>query len=75
MRPIHLLAVLPFIGMLIGPILHNKMYPLIMGMPFSLGWITAWVILTAIIMAIIYHFDPANAEDDHEEPTPKGPTS
>ncbi|MGH7190693.1 MAG: DUF3311 domain-containing protein [Acetobacteraceae bacterium] len=51
------------------------MYPLIMGMPFSLGWITAWVILTAIIMAIIYHFDPANAEDDHEEPTPKGPTS
>lgn len=58
------LAIIPFIGMLIGPILHNKVHPLILGMPFPLGWITVWVVLTAVIMAIVYAIDPANRAED-----------
>ena len=60
---IHWLAVIPFIGMLIGPAVHNEVDPLILGMPFPLGWIAVWVVLTAIIMAVIYLIDPANRED------------
>jgi hypothetical protein len=63
MKPIHWLAVIPFIGMLIGPVVHNEVDPLILGMPFPLGWIAVWVVLTAIIMAVIYLIDPANRED------------
>ncbi len=63
MRLIHWLAVIPFIGMLIGPAVHNEVDPLILGMPFPLGWIAVWVVLTAIIMAVIYLIDPANRED------------
>jgi hypothetical protein len=37
--------------------------PLILGMPFPLGWVTVWVVLTAIIMAIVYMLDPANRDD------------
>ena len=51
MKPIHWLAVIPFIGMLIGPAVHNEVDPFILGMPFPLGWISVWVVLTAIIMA------------------------
>lgn len=58
------LAIIPFIGMLIGPILHNKVHPLILGMPFPLGWITVWVVLTAVIMGIVYAIDPANRAED-----------
>jgi Protein of unknown function (DUF3311) len=60
MKLIHWLAVIPFVGMLGGPIVHNEVYPLILGMPFPLGWVTVWVVLTAIIMAIVYTLDPAN---------------
>nr|WP_295745859.1 DUF3311 domain-containing protein [uncultured Acidocella sp.] len=50
-----LLAVIPFIGMLIGPVVHNSVTPYILGMPFSLGWIVLWVFLTSGIMALIHH--------------------
>lgn len=63
MRLIRWLAAVPFVGMLIGPIVHNEVQPLILGMPFPLGWLTVWVVLSAVIMAIIYKLDPANRED------------
>lgn len=66
MKPIHFLAIVPFIGILIGPIVHNQVHPFILGMPFPLGWITVWVILTAIIMGLLYLLDPVNKQ----EPTP-----
>jgi Protein of unknown function (DUF3311) len=63
MKTIHWLAVIPFIGMLAGPAVHNEIDPFILGMPFPLGWISVWVVLTAIIMAVVYLIDPANRED------------
>jgi hypothetical protein len=32
-------------------------------MPFPLGWISVWVVLTSIIMGVVYLIDPANRED------------
>ncbi len=66
MRPIHWLAVIPFIGLLIGPVVHNSLHPFILGMPFPLGWITVWIVLTAILMAILYALDPANRPEQRE---------
>jgi predicted membrane protein len=43
------LAVLPFIGILLG-------------MPFVLAWIVLWVILISVIMAVIYRLDPTNRQ-------------
>jgi hypothetical protein len=63
MKLIHWLAVIPFIGMLVGPAAHNEIDPFILAMPFPLGWISVWVVLTAIIMAVVYLIDPANRED------------
>jgi hypothetical protein len=63
MKLIHWLALLPFVGMLIGPVVHNQVDPFILGMPFPLGWITVWVVLTAAIMAVVYALDPANRKN------------
>jgi Protein of unknown function (DUF3311) len=65
-RPIYWLAVIPYIGILLGPMVHNEMYPLILGMPFPLGWITIWVPITAILMWIVYTLDPATKEGDDQ---------
>ena len=56
------LAVLPFLGILVGVPLLNRVEPLVMGMPLILAWIVLWVVLTAVIMAIIYCCDPANRD-------------
>jgi hypothetical protein len=56
------LAIVPFIGILIGTAFVNQVEPLIFGLPFVLAWIVGWVILGAAILAVIYAFDPANAD-------------
>ncbi|HEY1856334.1 DUF3311 domain-containing protein [Acidocella sp.] len=58
MKHIRWLAVVPFIGMFVGPILHNSATPFILGLPFVLAWIVIWVLLTSAIMAVIYWLDP-----------------
>jgi len=60
---VRLLALLPFVAMLIGPFFLNRVEPTIFGMPFLLVWFVAWIVLSAAIMAVIYRFDPARHED------------
>ena len=62
MRFVKFLAVLPFLGILVGVPLLNRVEPLVLGMPLVLAWIVLWVVLTAVIMAIIYRCDPANRD-------------
>jgi hypothetical protein len=62
MRFLRWLAVLPFLGMLIGPFFVNRATPLVLGMPLLLAWIVLWVLLTSAVMAVIYVNDPANRD-------------
>jgi len=64
MKEMRWLAVLPFLGILVGTAFVNQVEPLVFGMPLVLAWLVGWVILGAAIIAIIYAFDPANAEAD-----------
>lgn len=63
MKLIHLLAALPFFGILVGVAFANRVEPFVLGMPFILFWIVMWVLLTSVIMGIVYRIDPANRED------------
>ncbi|SDI66030.1 Protein of unknown function [Paraburkholderia steynii] len=62
-----LLAVLPFIGILLGVPFVNRVEPLVLGMPFVLAWIVMWVVLSSIIMGIIYRLDPVNRQTPSAE--------
>ncbi len=64
MRPIYLLGVVPFIGLLGGILFANRVTPFVFGLPFILFWIVLWVVLTAGIMWTIYTLDPVNREGD-----------
>lgn len=57
---LRLLAVLPFVGILLGVPFVNRVEPLVMGMPLVLAWIVFWVVMSAVIMAVIYKLDPTN---------------
>ena len=59
MKHIGFLAILPILGLLLGPVIHNSSTPFILGMPFLLGWMVIWVVLVSVVMAIIYALDPA----------------
>jgi hypothetical protein len=56
------LAVLPFLGILVGTPFFNRVEPLILGLPLILAWIILWILLTAAIMALIYITDPTDRD-------------
>jgi len=58
MKGIGWLAVVPFVGMFAGPVLHNSVTPFVLGMPFILAWIVLWVLISSAVMALIYWLDP-----------------
>jgi hypothetical protein len=64
MRPLYLLAVLPFLGLLGGIPFVNRVTPFVLGLPFILFWIVVWVVLTSVIMWVIYSLDPVNREGE-----------
>lgn len=53
------LALVPAIGMLGGVPFANRVTPYVFGLPFLLFWVTAWVVMTTVIMGLIYALDRA----------------
>ncbi len=60
MHPSYWLAVIPFLALLGGPILANRVTPFVFGMPLLLAWIVISILVTSAVMAIIYRLDPVN---------------
>jgi hypothetical protein len=56
-RPYHWVAVLPTIGLLGGVPFANHVDAYVLGLPFLLFWIVAWVLATSCIMGIIWTLD------------------
>jgi Protein of unknown function (DUF3311) len=54
------LALLPFLGFLVGAIYFNQVTPLVIGFPRLLAWLVLWILLTSLIMSAIYYLDPEN---------------
>jgi len=56
-RLYHWLALIPPLGMLIGVPFANRVHTLVLGWPFLLTWIVAWVLLAAACMGFLYKLD------------------
>lgn len=67
MRPVSWLALLPFLGMLVGPFFLNRVEPYVLGMPFLLAWLVGCTLATSVIMAVIYLTDPDNCASGEDK--------
>jgi hypothetical protein len=57
MKPQHALSALPLAGILVGIFFANRTEPYVLGLPFALFWLLAWVVLAAAIMALVHRLD------------------
>ena len=64
LRPYHILAVVPTIGLLGGVPWANRVEPYILGLPFLLFWVVMWVLATSAIMALITMLDARHDDAD-----------
>ena len=59
----HVLAAIPFIGVLVGMFFANSVEPYVLGLPFAMFWVVMWVVLAAVLMAIVYRLDERERGD------------
>jgi hypothetical protein len=53
----HVLAAIPFVGVLVGIFFANRVEPYVLGLPFAMFWVVMWVVLASAIMAVVYRLD------------------
>lgn len=63
MKKIHILALIPVLCLVVGPIFANSVTPYVLGMPFLLFWVLLSVFITSFVWGLCTCFDPANKED------------
>jgi Protein of unknown function (DUF3311) len=52
-----LLGLIPFVGMCLSVPAWDRVYPMILGMPFNLFWLLAWIVLTSVCMWGAYRLE------------------
>ena len=63
-----LLGAVPFITLVFSLPLVNRIYPIILGLPFILFWILCWVMLTPFILFLAYRLEKKlNPPEEGEE--------
>jgi hypothetical protein len=60
------LASIPFVAMCFTVPLWDRVYPMLLGLPFNLFWLVAWVMLSIVCLAIAYRLE--RARDRADEP-------
>lgn len=63
----HALAAVPFAGILVGMFFANRVEPYVLGLPFAFFWVVAWVVVAAILMAIVHRLDSREREREGGE--------
>lgn len=54
------LAILPFLGMCFSVPLWDRVYPLVLGIPFNMAWLIAWIPLTSLCLWGAYRLGKAS---------------
>lgn len=62
-----ILGAIPFVTMVFALPLVNRIEPIILGMPFLLFWLLAWVVLTPVILAVAYKLEKKYNPPEEEE--------
>jgi hypothetical protein len=58
--PYRWLALLPTVGLLGGVPFANRVHPFVLGLPFLLFYIVAWVVATSALVGVVWSLDRAN---------------
>ena len=56
-----LLALIPFTAMCFSVPLWDRVTPMVLGLPFNLFWLTAWIVLSPLCMWGAYRLERARA--------------
>ena len=51
------LALIPFLAMCFSVSAWDRVYPMILGLPFNFFWLLSWIVLTSVCMWGVYSLE------------------
>jgi len=63
-----LLGLIPFVATCFSVSLWDRIYPMVLGLPFNVFWLVLWLFLTPLIMWGAYRLESRRASDHEDEP-------
>jgi Protein of unknown function (DUF3311) len=58
------LALIPFVAMCFSVPLWDRIYPMLLGLPFNLFWLISWIVLSSLCMWAAYRLEAARERRD-----------
>lgn len=58
-----LFGFVPFVGICFAVPLWDRIYPMVLGLPFNLFWLVLWTLLTPLCLWGAYRLEVPRAED------------
>ena len=62
-----LLGLIPFVATCFSVSLWDRIYPMVLGIPFNLFWLILWLLLTPLCMWGAYRFEAPGSADEREQ--------
>jgi hypothetical protein len=59
-----LLALIPFVAMCFSVSLWDRVHPMLLGLPFNMIWLIAWIVLSSLCMWGVYRIEGARSSKD-----------
>jgi hypothetical protein len=61
-----LMGLIPFIAMCFSVAAWDRVFPMVLGLPFNLFWLVLWLLLTPLCMWAAYRLETRHRKDDFE---------
>lgn len=58
-----IMGLIPFIGMCFSVSFWDRIYPVVLGLPFNMFWLCAWVVLTPLFMWRAYVIEQSHIKE------------
>jgi hypothetical protein len=56
-----LVALIPFCAMCFSVSAWDRVYPMVLGLPFNFFWLLTWIVLTSVCMLVVYRIESSRA--------------
>ncbi len=55
-------ALIPFCAMCFSVALWDRVYPMVLGLPFNVFWLLSWIVLTSLCMLVVYRLEASRSK-------------
>jgi len=61
-----LIALIPFVAMCFSVPLWDRVYPMLLGIPFNMFWLISWIVLSSLCLRGAYRLEAKRDKKDGE---------